>query len=206
MDEAERRNTAYHEAGHALLSILLEPDVEPLHKVSIIPRGVMLGATMFLPEKDRYNLYRRQLIGEVKVSFGGRIAEELFMGDISAGAANDIRQATQIARHMVCDWGMSERMGPIRYSANEDTAPWGAEMYGPKEHSDATAHKIDEEVQSIISTCYKEARELLDRNRDALMHVAEDLLKKEVLTADLVRKILEGLPLYKPPRSADPSA
>jgi cell division protease FtsH len=202
MDEAERRNTAYHEAGHALLSILLEPDVEPLHKVTIIPRGITLGATMFLPEKDRYNVYRRQLLGEIKVSFGGRIAEELFTGDISAGAANDIRHATQIARHMVCDWGMSERMGPIRYSPNEETTPWGADVYGPKEHSDATSHEIDQEVEHIISTSYQEARDLLERNREALRRVAEALLKREVLTADEVRRTLADLPLAKPERTA----
>jgi cell division protease FtsH len=198
MDETDRRCTAYHEAGHALLSILLEPDVEPLHKVTIIPRGVSLGATMMLPEKDRYNMYRRQALGEIKLSFGGRIAEELFFNDISAGASNDIRQATQIARHMVCDWGMSERLGPIRYAPSEETAPWGGEYMGQKEHSDATAHEIDEEIQAIVAACYRDAKGLLQRNREALQRIGEALLKHEVLSADQVRQELAGLTLEKP--------
>jgi cell division protease FtsH len=204
MDEQERRNIAYHEAGHALVNILLEPDVEPLHKVSIIPRGLSLGATMFLPEKDRYTIFRRQVIGEIKVAFGGRIAEELFVGDISSGAADDIRRATQIARRMVTDWGMSDRLGPIRYASNEETTPWGAEFLAPKEHSDATAREIDQEVQRILGQAYAEAKHLLDHNREALGRIAETLLKKEVMTAGEVRHVIDGLPLEKtvPPAQA----
>ena len=160
MDEADRRLSAYHEAGHVLMSILLEPDVEPLHKVSIIPRGAMLGATMFLPEKDRYTVARRECVGQLKVAFAGRVAEELFCRDITSGASNDIRQATILARHMVCDWGMSDRLGPIRYAPNEETSPWGGEYMGSKEHSDATAHEIDEEIQFIMNSAYREAKDL----------------------------------------------
>jgi len=197
MDEQERRNIAYHEAGHALVNILLEPDVEPLHKVSIIPRGLALGATMFLPEKDRYTIYRRQVMGEMKVSFGGRVAEELFVGDVSSGAADDIRRATQIARRMVADWGMSDRLGPIRYASNEESTPWGTEYFSPKEHSDATSREIDQEVQRIVGQAYAEARHLLQRNREALQRIAEALLKKEVMTADEVRREIAGLTLDK---------
>ncbi|MBE3095772.1 MAG: ATP-dependent zinc metalloprotease FtsH [Planctomycetes bacterium] len=197
MDEQERRNIAYHEAGHTLVNILLEPDVEPLHKVSIIPRGLALGATMFLPEKDRYTIFRRQVIGEIKVAFGGRIAEELFVGDISSGAADDIRRATQIARRMVTDWGMSDRLGPIRYASNEETTPWGAEFLAPKEHSDATAREIDQEVQRILGQAYAEAKYLLEHNREALGRIAETLLKKEVMTAGEVRHVIDGLTLEK---------
>jgi cell division protease FtsH len=197
MDELERRNTAYHEAGHALVAILLAPDVEPLHKVSIIPRGMMLGATMFLPEKDTYNKYRRQLYGEIKVAFGGRIAEEMFLGDISAGASSDIRQATYLARRMVCDWGMSDKLGPIRYAPPEESNPWGGDLMGPREHSDATARDIDEEIQSIINRCYDEAKHLLETNRDGIQRVAEALLKYEVLNADEVRLVIEGLPIAR---------
>jgi len=190
MDEEERRLAAYHEAGHVLMSLLLQPHVEPLHKVSIIPRGMMLGATMFLPEKDRHTISRRQCLGQIKVSFAGRIAEELFCDDITSGASDDIRRATQLARRMVSDWGMSDRIGPIRYAAPEDQTPWGADVYGPREHSDATAHEIDAEVQTIIGREFAEARQLLDQNREALRRVAEELLKREVMTADEVKKIV----------------
>jgi cell division protease FtsH len=198
MDEAERRNTAYHEAGHALLSLLLEPDVEPLHKVTIIPRGISLGATMTLPEKDRFTMYRREALGAIKLDFGGRIAEEMFMGDISAGASMDIRHATQVARRMICDWGMSQRLGPVRYAPSEETSPWGGEYMGQKEHSDATAHQIDEEVQAIAEACYREAKDLLAKNSLALQRLAEVLLKREVLSADEVRKEIADIPLIKP--------
>ena len=202
MDEEERRLTAYHEAGHALMSLLLEPDVEPLHKVSIIPRGLMMGATMFLPEKDRYTIRRRQCLGQLKVAFAGRIAEELFFDDITSGASNDIRNATLIVRRMVMDWGMSDRVGPVRYAPQEETTPWGSEVFGPKEHSDATAHLIDEEVQRIVNASYAEAKSLLKQNREALRRIAEALLKHEALSADEVRKELGGLDLVKPPAPA----
>ena len=192
LDEEERRLSAYHEAGHVLMSLVLQPHVEPLHKVSIIPRGMMLGSTMFLPEKDRHTISRRQCLGQVKVAFAGRIAEELFCDDITSGASDDIRRATAIARRMVCDWGMSVRMGPIRYAANEDQTPWGSDVYGPKEHSDATAHDIDEEVQAIISTQYEQAKALLSRNRDALQRVAEALLVHEVMSAEEVKDVIGG--------------
>jgi len=202
MDEEDKRLSAYHEAGHVLMSILLEPDVEPLHKVSIIPRGLMLGATMFLPEKDRYTISRRMCLGQLKVAFSGRIAEELFCKDITSGASDDIRHATAIARRMVMDWGMSDRIGPIRYTPGEDTTPWGAEVYGPKEHSDATAHEIDVEVETIINTNYLQARDLIERNREALQRIAEALVKREVMSADEVRQVIAGLPLVRPERPA----
>ncbi len=198
MDEEERRLAAYHEAGHVLMSLALQPHVEPLHKVSIIPRGMMLGGTMFLPEKDRYTISRRQCLGQVKVALAGRIAEELFCQDITSGASDDIRRATNIARRMVCDWGMSHRIGPIRYAANEDQTPWGADVYGPKEHSDATAHQIDEEIQSIINAEYQEAKRLLNLNRDALRRVAEALLEREVMSAEEVKEVFGDQPLVTP--------
>ena len=203
MDEEDKRLAAYHEAGHVLMSILMEPDVEPLHKVSIIPRGLMLGATMFLPEKDRYTIGRRQCLGQVKVAFSGRIAEELFCKDITSGASDDIRHATAIVRRMVCDWGMSDRIGPIRYTPGEDVTAWGAEVYGPKEHSDATSHEIDAEVENIINTNYQQAKDLIERNREALTRIAEALLKREVMTADEVKQVIAGVPLVRPGRPAD---
>jgi cell division protease FtsH len=203
MDEHDRRLSAYHEAGHTLVSILLEPDVEPLHKVSIIPRGVSLGATMFLPEKDRYTISRRQCLGQIKVAFAGRVAEELSFGDITTGASDDIRQATHIVRRMVTDWGMSERIGPIRYAPSEETAQWGGEFMSAREHSDATSREIDQEMQRIIAESYAATRSLLQRNHEALLRIAEALLKKEVLTADEVRREIAGLTLDKPPAQGD---
>jgi len=203
MDEHDRRLSACHEAGHTLVSILLEPDVEPLHKVSIIPRGLSLGSTMFLPEKDRYTVSRRQCLGQIKVAFAGRVAEELCFGDITTGASDDIRQATHIARRMVTDWGMSDRIGPIRYAPSEETAPWGGEFMSSKEHSDATSHEIDQEMQRIVSESYAETKDLLQRNLEALRRIAESLLKKEVMSADEVRREIEDLPLQKPPAAGD---
>ncbi|MBE3071306.1 MAG: ATP-dependent zinc metalloprotease FtsH [Planctomycetes bacterium] len=190
MDEEERHLSAYHEAGHVLLSLLLQPDVEPLHKVSIIPRGMMLGATMFLPEKDRHTISRRQCLGQIKVAFAGRIAEELFCADITSGASDDIRRATDLARRMVCDWGMSDRIGPIRYSLSEDQTPWGMDAYGPKEFSDATSHGLDEEIKRILDAQFAQAKRLLEQNREALRRVAEALLKREVMTADEVKRVI----------------
>ena len=206
MDEKERRNTAYHEAGHALLSILLQPDVEPLHKVSIIPRGLMLGATMFLPEKDRYSIYRKQAIGEIKVAFGGRIAEEILLNDISAGAERDIRQATALARRMICEWGMSDALGPIRYAPEGEVTPWGAEVSGAKEHSDGTAQAIDTEVQRLIRESYDQAKAVLEQNREVLLRIADALLKQEVLTADEVKKLIANDLPPAPVEEAPPAA
>jgi len=197
MDEEDRRLSAYHEGGHVLMSLLLEPDVEPLHKVSIIPRGMMLGATMFLPEKDRYTFSRRQCLGQIRVAFAGRIAEELFCKDVTSGAADDIRHATALARRMICDWGMSDRLGPIRYATAEEATPWGGDLFGPKEYSDATAHEIDGEVQDLVRRCYQEATYLVQRNGEALERIATALLKREVLSADEVRHEIGGLTLEK---------
>ena len=203
ISDREKKIVAYHESGHTLVAKLI-PGSDPLHKVSIIPRGMMLGATMFLPEKDRHTISRRQCLGQIKVSFAGRIAEELFCGDITSGASDDIRRATELARRMVCDWGMSDRIGPIRYSTAEDQTPWGTEIYGPKEYSDATSRRIDEEVQSILGAEYTHAKQLLEQNREALQRVAEALLKREVMTADEVRRVIGPDRLVKADAAAAP--
>jgi len=195
MDEEERRLAAFHEAGHALASLALQPHVEPLHKVTIIPRGMMLGGTMFLPEKDRHTISRRQCLGQIQVAFAGRVAEELFCGDITSGASDDIRRATELARRMVCDWGMSERIGPVRYAPQEEQTPWGTEIYGPKEHSDATAHEIDKEVQNLLQSQYQATKRLLSRNRHLLQRLAEALLEREVMTAEEVKELFGDEPL-----------
>ncbi len=198
MDEDERRLSAYHEAGHTLVSLCLEPLVEPLHKVSIIPRGMAMGSTMFLPEKDRWLVKRSQCLSQMQVAFGGRITEEILFQDVSSGASDDIRQATRLARRMVCDWGMSEKLGPVRYAPREETTPWGVEMAGGHEHSDETARLIDEEVQAILREAYEKARHLLVENREALERVATSLLEQEALSAAEVRAVIADLPLKRP--------
>ncbi|MBY0586337.1 ATP-dependent zinc metalloprotease FtsH [bacterium] len=191
MDENDRKVTAYHEAGHAIITRIL-PEVEPLHKVTIIPRGMALGSTMMLPEKDRYTMTRKQLLGEIKVFYGGRIAEDIFFGDFSTGASNDIERATNIARRMVCDFGMSEELGPIRYASKEQHVFLGGEINNPREFSDTTADKIDHAVRRIIDECYSAAQKMIEENKGDLALLAEALLKHETLSAEEVSKILHA--------------
>ena len=195
VDEKEKEITAYHEAGHALVQVLM-PNTDPLHKVSIIPRGGFGGATFSLPEKDRYlytREYCRSLLG---VMFGGRLAEEIFCHDISSGASNDISNATELARKMVLDWGMSDKLGLIRYSTDERRAIT-ADMAG-KEHSDRTAEYIDQEVKAFIDDAYGRTRALLQQHQKQLKDIADALLKYETLSADEVNRIIEGKGLEKP--------
>jgi len=195
MEEEDKKITAYHEAGHALASKVL-PDAEPLHKVSIIPRGMALGETMQLPEKDRYHLQRKNAVSMIKVLYAGRIAEELLTDDISSGAQNDIKHATEIARAMVREWGMSEALGPVSYADNEEKL-YAGEVLLSKSYSEATAIEIDKEVKRILDTCYDEIkRELLRRKKD-LEGISKALLKYEMLTAKDVDVILEGKELVK---------
>ena len=194
IDEREKTITAYHEAGHTLAACLVE-QAEPLHKVSIIPRGSALGATFQLPERDRYTYSRGRVMAELKVLFAGRVAEQIFCGDVSSGASNDIHHATDLARRMVCDWGMSDALGPIRYSG-EDGSVW--EGMGGKEYSDATADAIDREIKSIVSTAYAEIEKLLRENRDKLEAIAQALLKYETLSAEEVNKLIHGQALDRP--------
>jgi cell division protease FtsH len=189
MDEHDRAVTAHHEAGHAMIT-RLSNDVEPLHKVTIIPRGMALGSTMMLPLKDRYTVTRKNLLGEIRVLFGGRIAERLFCDDISSGAANDIERATEIARRMVCDFGMSEELGPVRYASKEQHVFLGGEMIQPREFSEATAEKIDQAVHRIIDRCYREAEDMLRAHTEETRLLAQALLKHETLTAEEIERIL----------------
>jgi cell division protease FtsH len=191
MDEHDRKVTAYHEAGHAIITRLL-PEVEPLHKVTIIPRGMSLGATMMLPEKDHYTRTRKNLLGQITVCFGGRIAEDIFFDDVSTGASGDIDQASNIARRMVCDFGMSDELGPIRYASKEQHVFLGGEIHNPREFSDATADKIDHAVRKIIDECYVRAEKIINDNKDDLILLAEALLKHETLSAEEVSKILNA--------------
>jgi len=194
IDEQEKEVTAYHEAGHTLVQ-LLTPSADPLHKVSIIPRGAMGGATFSLPEKDRYLYTRRYCKAALRVMLGGRGAEEIFCQDVSSGAASDIAQATELARKMVLDWGMSEKLGFVRYSGDDRRLP--AEL-GGKEYSDKTAELIDLEIKSIIDEASRASRELLEANRESVRRLSEALLKYETLSADEVRQIVAGKTLDKP--------
>jgi cell division protease FtsH len=196
IDQKEKEIIAYHEAGHTLVQSLLK-DADPLHKVSIIPRGPMGGATFALPEKDRTLFTRRYCMALLQVCFGGRVAEALFCDDITSGAQNDIRTATNIAKQMVLTWGMSSELGPINYTT--DMA--GEQMYmmpGEKEYSDKTAEAIDQEVKKITDEAYNLAKELINANKDRLQGIANALLKYETLDADDVKLILEGGKLDKP--------
>jgi len=194
MSEKEKRNTAYHEAGHAIVGRLV-PEHDPVYKVSIIPRGRALGVTMFLPEEDRYSHSRRQIISSVCSLFGGRIAEEITLGKegVTTGAANDIQRATDIARKMVTQWGLSERMGPLMYDEVSEEVFLGRSAGQPhRALSGETAKMIDEEVRRIIDECYATARRLLDENIDKLHAMADALMQYETIDADQIDDIMAG--------------
>ena len=193
IDEKEKEITAYHEAGHALVQLLL-PDADPLHKVTILARGSMGGATFSLPEKDRHIFTRSYCNAQLRVALGGRLAEEMFCHDLSSGAASDIAQATEIARRMVLDWGMSEKLGFVRYSG--DAAK--AFPIENKDYSDKTAELIDQEVKAIIDQAYKDTHQLLEENRKPIENIAKAVLKYETLSAEEVEKIVAGEKLDKP--------
>ncbi len=191
MDEEDRRVTAYHEAGHALV-ITLIPETEPLHKVTIIPRGIAyLGATMQLPKKDRYLEFKGKILGVIAGLFGGRVAEEVIFGDITAGSRNDIKVATAAARQMVCEWGMSQKLGPMTYGEHEEHIFLGREITRSSDYSEATALEIDREIRKIIDDCYQRARSLVIGNRDKLVALAEALLQYEVLNDEEINEIIE---------------
>ncbi|MBM4028994.1 MAG: ATP-dependent zinc metalloprotease FtsH [Planctomycetes bacterium] len=197
VDQKEREITAYHEAGHTLVQCLIK-DADPLHKVSIIPRGPMGGATFALPEKDRTMFTRRYCIALLQVCFGGRIAEDLFCDDISSGAQSDIEQATKIARQMVLTWGMSDNLGPISYGPDQGVREATYLMPSEREYSEKTAEEIDVEVRRIMDDAYKMAKRVIEGNRDKLERVAQALLKYETLDAGDVKTILDGRHLDKP--------
>jgi cell division protease FtsH len=197
IDQKEKEITAYHEAGHTLVQSLLE-DADPLHKVSIIPRGPMGGATFALPEKDRTIFTKTYCMALLQVCFGGRIAEELFCGDISSGAQSDIQQATNIVKQMVSTWGMSEELGLISYGPDLGVKDMVYVMPPEKDYSERTAEAIDGEVKRITDQAYTKARELIEANKERLENIAKALLKYETLDADEVELILEGGLLDKP--------
>ena len=194
MSDKEKLNTAYHEAGHAIIGRLM-PDHDPVYKVSIIPRGRALGVTMFLPEEDRYSLSRQSIKSQICSLFGGRIAEEMILGAdyVTTGASNDIERATRLARSMVTKWGLSERMGPIMYDEDDGEVFLGMSAgVKPKPVSDETAKEIDEEVRKIIDECYESAERMLEENKDKLHAMAEALVEYETINADQIDDIMAG--------------
>ena len=193
MSEDEKRLTAYHEAGHSLVGLHV-PKHDPLHKVTIIPRGRALGLTMSLPERDRHSYSKLELASKLAVLFGGRIAEEMVFGadNVTTGAGNDIRQATEMARRMVTEFGFSDRLGPLRYSDNQEEIFLGHSVTQQKHVSDATARLIDEEVRRLIDEAEATARGILDAHRGDLDVLAEALLEYETLSGEEVQALLRG--------------
>jgi cell division protease FtsH len=172
---------------------------EPLHKVTIIPRGMYLGATFQLPQKDKFNLNKKQLYDQITGIMGGRIAEELIFGDCNSGASGDIKQATHIARKMVTEWGMSEKIGMVNVSEHEEHMFLGRDLFKGREVSEQTAREVDEEVRSIIDTCYARAKEILTQNREKLVAVAQALLEYETLDGAQIMEIIDTGKLQNPP-------
>ena len=200
MTDEEKRNTAWHEAGHALVNVLL-PHTHPLHKVTIIPRGQSLGSTMSLPKDDVLNRRRKEMLDMLAVTMAGRIAEEIVSGDISTGAAGDIQQATQLARAMVCHWGMSEKLGMVQYGDNNEYVFLGREMIRSKDYSERTAQDIDTEVKRIIDEEFQIAKDIIYNNRDKLELIANCLLEYETLDGSQVAEIVRTGKFTPPPPS-----
>ncbi|TVQ43479.1 MAG: ATP-dependent zinc metalloprotease FtsH [Gammaproteobacteria bacterium] len=205
MNEGEKKLTAYHEAGHAIVGLTV-PDHDPVYKVSIIPRGRALGVTMFLPEEDRYSYSKQRLRSQICSLFGGRIAEELIFGadQVTTGASNDIERATDIARNMVTKWGLSDRLGPLTYSEDDGEVFLGRSVTRHKQVSDVTAHTIDEEIRKIIDESYARSSQILEENMDKLHTMAEALIKYETIDEQQIRDIMEGRE-PRPPKSWEES-
>ena len=203
LSEEEKKNTAYHEAGHALVAAMT-PGTDPLHKVTIIPRGMALGLTMQLPIDDKHTYTKTYLEGTLTVLMGGRCAEEIFLGHITTGAGNDIERATDISRKMVCDWGMSS-LGPLAYGKKEEAIFLGREIAQHRDYSEDTAIRIDREVHGIVTAAYNNAHNILENNRDVLERIALALLDREVLDATELRLLMENKPLPEKVRPAPPS-
>ena len=205
ISDAEKNVTAVHEAGHALLAVLL-PHADPIHKVTIIPRGMALGLTVQLPVEDKHNYSRDYLEDRIAILLGGRIAEELTQDDITTGAGNDFDRATDLARKMVCQWGMSEAIGPLTFGKKEEQIFLGRDFSQHADYSPGTALRIDQEMTAIVTRNYARAREVLATHKRALTRIAKELLIREVLDADQVKQIAKGLPLEDPVAAEAPES
>jgi cell division protease FtsH len=203
LSEKEKENTAYHEAGHAICLVALE-HTEPLHKVTIIPRGPSLGSTMWLPAEDKYNNRKNELLDSLVVAMGGRVAEEIVFGDVTSGASGDIRMATNIAKKMVCEWGMSDEIGMVGYTDGNEHVFLARDMARSRDYSEMTAQKIDAEIKRLIDTSYQRAKELLLKHRPELDAIAKALLEYETLDASHIREIMETGNIQNPPQNKPP--
>ncbi len=199
MTEEQKRITAYHEAGHALLNVLLE-NTDPLHKVSIIPRGPALGVTMMLPKEDRYGYERKRVIDELCVLMGGRVAEDLFIGDISSGASGDIHTATWYAKKMICDWGMSDKLGMVHYGDDGNFNFLGRDLSSTRSYSESTAQEIDREVLNLIQAAYDRAKEIIGSRRETMEAIAQALLEFETLDGQHIVDLIKEGRMLNPPR------
>ena len=197
ISDEEKQVTAVHEGGHALLAVLL-PHADPIHKVTIIPRGMALGVTQQLPVDDKHNYSRDYLNDQIAILLGGRLAEELTNGNITTGAGNDLDRATDMARRMVCEWGMSEAIGPLTYGKKEEQVFLGRDFAQSQDYSEGTAIRIDQEIKRIVTDNYDRARDLLSSHKDELISLAEELLIREVLDADQVTRLAKGLRIEDP--------
>jgi cell division protease FtsH len=193
MDDQEKKLTAYHEAGHAIVGLTVA-EHDPVYKVSIIPRGRALGVTMFLPEADRYSTSKRRLESRIATLFGGRITEEMIFGSdsVTTGASNDIERATEIARNMVTKWGLSDKLGPLSYAEEDGEVFLGRQMTQHKQVSDVTANAIDAEVRRLIDTNYANAKQIVEANLDKVHAMAQALIKFETIDDGQIKDIMEG--------------
>lgn len=196
MTEKEKRTTAYHEAGHAISALML-PDADPIHKVTIIPRGLALGLTMQLPEEDKYNYSMDYMNTTVTILLSGRIAEKMILDSITTGASNDLERATDLARRMVCEWGMSPKMGPLTFGKKEEQIFLGREIAQHQDFSETTAERIDQEVKRIVTEAYSRAEELLSSNRENLVNLAEALLEYETLNSNEIHQVIKGEKIFR---------
>jgi cell division protease FtsH len=204
ISDAEKKVTAIHEAGHAVLAVKL-PHADPIHKVTIIPRGMALGLTMQVPVDEKHNYSRDYLNDRIAILLGGRIAEEIMLGEITTGAGNDLERATEMAHSMVCEWGMSDAMGPLTFGKKEEQIFLGREIAQRSDYSEDTALRIDQEVKRIVTESYQRALQVLQEHRSGLQGLADALLAREVLDADQVRKIIAGQSIDDPPSSTPPT-
>jgi cell division protease FtsH len=193
ISDTEKRTIAYHEAGHALVADFL-PGADPLHKVTIIPRGRALGLTMQLPMDDKYNYSREYLINRITILLGGRTAEELVLQQQTTGAGDDLEKATEMARKMVCEWGMSDRLGPLTFGKNEEHIFLGREVARAKDYSEETALAIDGEIKRIVVDCATRAKQILESNMEKLHALARALLERESLDSEEIARILRAQP------------
>jgi cell division protease FtsH len=193
LSDEEKKNTAYHEAGHALVACMV-PHADPVHKVTIIPRGMALGVTMQLPVDDKHTYTKDYLESQLAIMMGGRVAEEMFLNHVTTGAGNDIEQATELARRMVCEFGMSG-LGPLAFGKNQQEIFLGRDLATQRDFSEDTAIKIDQEVKKFVMHGYERAKDVLTSNREALIRIAETLLEREVLDSNEVRMLVDGKPL-----------